>query len=626
MAADRPVTLDEWETAARAVLPPGVFHYIAGGAGAERTLAANEAAFDGWTIWPSMLRGSGDPNPSTSVLGTPFAFPVGIAPWAFQGHVHDDGEPGTARAAAALGVPMCVSSTVLDGLEGVAASGAALWWQLYIWRDRDATGDLLRRAEAAGYRALVWTVDVPALGRRHRDTRSGFTLPVGPAGSAQEFEPALSWDDLAWIRAQAPSLPVIVKGILRPDDALAAIDHGADAIVVSNHGGRQLDRAPAALDALPGVVDAVAGRVPVLVDGGVRDGADALIAIALGAAAVLVARPTAWGLAVGGQSGVEEVLAFLRDGLISAMANAGCTTVGDITPALVRPAGPRRGPSATLLPMPGVDMHTHSVRSDGTNTVAQNVALALDRGVAGIAITDHDTTAGLDEGVQAAAGTDLRIVPGIEFSAEHDGASLHVLAYWIDPADQELVAELRRLSDTRFRRGELMVENLQALGYDVSFERVRAIAGDELVARPHIAQAMVEAGIVETEKDAFDRFISDGGPAYVPKHALAPLDALALIRGAGGVCVLAHPAMWKGNGSVPDALIDEMAAGGMGGLEVDHPDHDPVQRAHYRALAERLDLVPTGASDCHGARYDYRLGAETTPLELVDELQARTPG
>jgi predicted metal-dependent phosphoesterase TrpH len=276
--------------------------------------------------------------------------------------------------------------------------------------------------------------------------------------------------------------------------------------------------------------------------------------------------------------------------------------------------------------MPGVDMHTHSVRSDGTNTVAQNVALALDRGVAGIAITDHDTTAGLDEGVQAAAGTDLRIVPGIEFSAEHDGASLHVLAYWIDPADQELVAELRRLSDTRFRRGELMVENLQALGYDVSFERVRAIAGDELVARPHIAQAMVEAGIVETEKDAFDRFISDGGPAYVPKHALAPLDALALIRGAGGVCVLAHPAMWKGNGSVPDALIDEMAAGGMGGLEVDHPDHDPVQRAHYRALAERLDLVPTGASDCHGARYDYRLGAETTPLELVDELHARTPG
>ena len=336
MSEALPVTLDEWESAARAILPPGVFHYIAGGAGAERTLAANEAAFDRWTIWPSMLRGSGDPDPSTSVLGTSFAFPVAIAPWAFQWQVHPDGESGTARAAAALGVPMCVSSTVLDGLEDVAASDAALWWQLYIWRDRGATADLLRRAEAVGFRALVWTVDVPALGRRHRDTRTGFALPVGPAGTAQEFEPNLSWDDLQWVRAQAPSLPVIVKGVLRGDDARMAIDHGADAVVVSNHGGRQLDRAPASLDALPGVVQAVEGRVPVLVDGGVRDGADVLIALALGASAVLVARPTAWGLAVGGQAGVESVLTFLRDGFISAMANAGCRTVGDITRDLVR--------------------------------------------------------------------------------------------------------------------------------------------------------------------------------------------------------------------------------------------------------------------------------------------------
>ena len=337
MPDEHPVTLDEWETAARAILSPGVFHYIAGGAGAEHTLAANDAAFDRWTIWPSMLRRSGDPDPSTAVLGTPFAFPVAIAPWAFQWQVHADGEAGTARAAATLGVPMCVSSTVLDGLEMVAASQAALWWQLYIWRDRDATADLLRRAESAGFRALMWTVDVPALGRRHRDTRTGFALPVGPAGTPQEFEPNLSWDDLAWIRAQAPTLPVIVKGILRGDDARAAIDHGADAIVVSNHGGRQLDRAPASLDALPGVVDAARGRVPVLVDGGIRDGADVLIALALGAAAVLVGRPTAWGLAVGGQAGVEEVLTFLRDGFISAMANAGCRALDDITRDLVRP-------------------------------------------------------------------------------------------------------------------------------------------------------------------------------------------------------------------------------------------------------------------------------------------------
>jgi len=273
--------------------------------------------------------------------------------------------------------------------------------------------------------------------------------------------------------------------------------------------------------------------------------------------------------------------------------------------------------------MSGIDLHTHSTASDGTNTITENVALALERGLAGIAITDHDTTAGYSEAAAAAEGTGLLIVPGIEFSAEFDGASLHVLAYWVDPADPTLVEELRRLTDTRFRRGEPMVEKLQALGYDISFERVHAIAGDDLIARPHIAQAMVEAGIVPTEKEAFDRFISDDGVAYVPKHALDPMDALRLIGAAGGVCVLAHPAMWKGNGSVPDDLIEGMAAAGMGGLEVDHPDHDEAQRAHYRALAGRLDLVPTGASDCHGARYGYRLGCETTPVELVDELWRR---
>jgi len=275
--------------------------------------------------------------------------------------------------------------------------------------------------------------------------------------------------------------------------------------------------------------------------------------------------------------------------------------------------------------MTRIDLHTHSTCSDGTNTVAENVALALARGLDGIAITDHDTTEGYAEADAAAAGTDLRIVRGIEFSAEYDGASLHVLAYGVDPAHPELREELRRLSDTRFRRGELMIEKLRSLGYDITFEQVRAIAGDDLIARPHVAQAMVASGIVATEKEAFERFISDDGPAYVPKHALDPVDALALIRAAGGVCVLAHPAMWKGNGAVPDALIEEMAAGGMAGLEVDHPDHDPDQRAHYRAMAERLGLIATGASDCHGARYDYRMGIETTSGDLVDALLARAP-
>ena len=336
--AGTPITLDEWEEAARAVLPHGVFDYIAGGAGAERTLLANERAFDRWTVWPSMLRGSSAPDPSTAVLGTPFSFPVGIAPWAFQRQVHPEGEAATARAARAMGVPMCVSSTVLDGLEEVASTGAAVWWQLYIWRDRGATADLLRRAAAAGYRALVWTVDVPVLGPRHRDTRNAFVLPVGPMGSSQEFELDLSWDDLAWIREQAPKLPVIVKGVLRADDARRAVEHGADAVVVSNHGGRQLDRAPASLEALPDVVEAVGGRVPVLMDGGVRDGIDVLIAVALGASAVLVGRPTAWGLAVDGAPGVEAVLRFLRDGLVNAMANAGCPSLADVRRDLVRPA------------------------------------------------------------------------------------------------------------------------------------------------------------------------------------------------------------------------------------------------------------------------------------------------
>jgi 4-hydroxymandelate oxidase len=332
-----PVTLDEWEAAAREVLPLGVFDYIAGGAGGERTLAANEAAFDRWTLWPSVLRGSSSPDPSTSILGTTLAFPIAVAPWSFQSLVHPDGELATARAAASAGVPMSVSSTVLDRMEAIASGGDTLWWQLYIWRDRAATADQLRRAHAAGYRAVVWTVDVPMLGPRHRDARNAFSLPVGPSGSPQEFDPDISWTDLPWIREQAHDLPIVVKGILRPDDALAAIDHGADAIVVSNHGGRQLDRAAASLDALPGVVDAVGGRVPVLMDGGVRDGVDVLIALALGAAAVLVGRPTAWGLAVGGQAGVEAVLRFLRDGFVSALANAGCRAVSDITRDLIEP-------------------------------------------------------------------------------------------------------------------------------------------------------------------------------------------------------------------------------------------------------------------------------------------------
>jgi 3',5'-nucleoside bisphosphate phosphatase len=271
--------------------------------------------------------------------------------------------------------------------------------------------------------------------------------------------------------------------------------------------------------------------------------------------------------------------------------------------------------------MAGIDLHAHTSESDGTMSPTEVVGLAVERNLDTVAITDHDTTSGLDEAAAAADEAGLALVPGIEFSAEYEGASLHVLAYWVDPQDEALRAELQRLNDSRFRRGELMVQKLQDLGYPVAFERVRDIAGGGLIARPHVAQAMVEAGIVPDEKTAFDRFISDDGPAAVPKHALHPLDALALIERAGGVCVLAHPGMWKGQGSVPEELIEAMAEGGMAGLEVDHPDHDEAQRARYRELAGRLGVAITGASDCHGARYDpMRLGSETTEPRQFEAL------
>jgi 3',5'-nucleoside bisphosphate phosphatase len=274
----------------------------------------------------------------------------------------------------------------------------------------------------------------------------------------------------------------------------------------------------------------------------------------------------------------------------------------------------------------GYDLHAHSDRSDGTLSPDDVVALAGRRDLAGIALTDHDTFEGLDEAAAAAEELGLDFVPGIEFSAEYDGASLHILGYWVDPHDEAVNAELDRLSATRYRRGELIVEKLRELGFEIDFERVRQIAGGQTIARPHVAQAMVEAGIVATEQEAFDRYISDDGLAYVPKHALEPLEALRLIRRAGGGCVLAHPGMWKGNGSVPDELIERMAEAGMVGLEVWHPDHDEEMRSRYAALAERLGLVATSASDCHGERYGYRMGTERTDAETVRELRRRVDG
>ena len=276
--------------------------------------------------------------------------------------------------------------------------------------------------------------------------------------------------------------------------------------------------------------------------------------------------------------------------------------------------------------MSGIDLHTHSTSSDGTNTITENVALALERGLAGIAITDHDTTAGYAEAAAAAAGTDLRIVPGIEFSAEYDGASLHVLAYWVDPANPALVEELQRLTDTRFRRGELMVEKLQALGYDISFERVHAIAGDELMARPHIAQAMVEAGIVPTEKEAFDRFISDEGVAYVPKHALAPMEALRADRRRRRR--VRPRASGDVEGERRGARRPDRGDGGGGhGRARGRPSRPRPGRS-----ARTTGRSPNGSIWCPPVRRIATApgtttgsGAETTPVELVDELRRRAP-
>lgn len=272
-----------------------------------------------------------------------------------------------------------------------------------------------------------------------------------------------------------------------------------------------------------------------------------------------------------------------------------------------------------------IDLHTHTAFSDGTFSPDELMKLAAERGLSTVAVTDHDTIGGWADARGAADAAGVELVTGVEFSATYEGSSVHVLAYWPDPENEEFAEELRRLHDDRFRRGEMMVEKLQGLGYPVTFERVRQIAQGDNIVRPHIAQALVEAGVVATVSEAFtEELIADGGKADVQKHALHPLDALSLIERAGGLCILAHPGMWGSQGEVPMGLIEQMAGSGMVGLEVDHPDHDDERRSKYRAVAGRLGLLATGSSDCHGSRYDpIRLGCATTDPAVFDELKAR---
>jgi 4-hydroxymandelate oxidase len=328
-----PLNLHEYETAARAVLPPMAWHYVAGGSGDEVTLRGNRAAFDRWRLLPRMLRGLSEVSTATSVLGQAIALPVLIAPSGRHRLCHDEGERATARAARAAGTIYTMSTAATLAIEEIAADAGPWWFQLYVYRDRGLARDLVARAAAAGASAVVVTVDVPQRGRREAEERIHFAMPPGVAtallatpeeaflstgtrGTAVAaeinavFDPTLTWDDLDWLASLSP-LPILLKGILHPADAALAVEYGARAILVSNHGGRQLDSAVAALDALPAVVEAVAGRVEVLVDGGVRRGTDVLKALALGARAVLIGRPIHWGLAVGGESGVRHVLELL---------------------------------------------------------------------------------------------------------------------------------------------------------------------------------------------------------------------------------------------------------------------------------------------------------------------------
>lgn len=278
--------------------------------------------------------------------------------------------------------------------------------------------------------------------------------------------------------------------------------------------------------------------------------------------------------------------------------------------------------------MPGIDLHTHTTYSDGTFTPAEAVALALERGLSVLSVSDHDSTEGIAEALAAAEGTGLEIVPGTEFSALHDGGGVHVLAYWPDLEEGEFQEELRRLREDRLDRGRGMVAKLQELGYPVTFERVREIAKGGSVGRPHVAQALVEAGVVPELKDAFGPdLLGTGGRAHVEKHALDPVRAVELIKRAGGAAVLAHPVHWRDGLPTPEALIEAMVDAGLDGLEVAHPNHDELTEALYREVAARYGLAMTGSSDCHGRRYDpVRMGSRTTDPAQLERLRAEVQG
>jgi 4-hydroxymandelate oxidase len=334
------VNLRDFEAAARTCLDPVYYDYFASGAQDETTVAANEAAFRSRTLIPRVLRGCPPPRLETSVLGQTAAMPVLIAPTAFHRLACPDAEVATGRAAAAADVIMIAAMLSTVTIEEIATTGAKLWFQLYIQPDLAFTESLVRRAETAGCRALVVTVDSPTLGRNERGDRNNFhDLPpgvycanMGAAGHVRQvvLSPAISWRHVDWLR-ETTSLPILLKGVLHPADAELAVEHGVDGLIVSNHGGRQLDATPASLDRLAPIAETVGGRIPLLLDGGVRRGTDVAKAMALGALAVAIGRPVLWGLAVAGEAGVRRVLELLRVELANALTLLGVGAPAELT-------------------------------------------------------------------------------------------------------------------------------------------------------------------------------------------------------------------------------------------------------------------------------------------------------
>jgi isopentenyl diphosphate isomerase/L-lactate dehydrogenase-like FMN-dependent dehydrogenase len=325
------LNVSDYERAAEERLDPASYGYFAGGANDEWTLRENVAAFGRWVLRPRMLVDVSALTGATTVLGTEVSFPVLVAPMAFQGLAHPDGERAMARGAAAAGTVMCLSTLSTAGLEEAAeaAPDGARWFQLYWGPDRSKVQELVDRAVAAGYRAIVVTVDLPEVGRRERDLRTGFETP---ASLNAVTDNSLTWRDLEWLRSHT-ALPILVKGVLTAEDAVLATEAGVDGIVVSNHGGRQLDGVAASLDALPEVVEAAGERAEILLDGGVRRGTDVVKALALGARAVLVGRAALYGLAVDGADGVERVLGLLREEVELTLALCGCPSPEEVTRA-----------------------------------------------------------------------------------------------------------------------------------------------------------------------------------------------------------------------------------------------------------------------------------------------------